>query len=133
MLVKADLAAIGPVNSVKPPETSARIAAMRPHGLDQGRPPGVSVMRLAMISSTTPIGRPFSRATRSRKAGSKAISPRMARSVMAETSSFRPDEIGEFVDAFLPDHGGIHIGEKQPLAPALGDGLDHEIDRLVCR
>ncbi len=27
--------------------------------------------------------------------------------------------IGEFVDAFLADHGGIHVGDEQLLAPAV--------------
>ena len=29
----------------------------------------------------------------------------------------QPGEIGQFVDAFLADHGGIHVGEKKLLAP----------------
>ncbi len=40
----------------------------------------------------------------------------------------QPDEIGEFVDALLADHGRIHVGEKQLLAP-VGDRLDENIDR----
>ena len=74
--------------------------------------------------------RPSSRATRSRNAGSKAISPRMARSVMAATWAFRPTIVGEFVDAFLADHGGIHVGEKQLLAAA-GGRLHHDVDRCA--
>ena len=54
------------------------------------RPPGVSVMRLSITSSTTATGRPLSNATRSRSAGSNAISPRIARSVIAATCAFRP-------------------------------------------
>ena len=76
------------------------------------RPPGVSVMRSAITLSTAATGRPLSRATRSRSAGSNAISPRIARSVMAATCGLEPGEIGQFVDAFLPDHGGIHVGDK---------------------
>lgn len=38
------------------------------------------------------------------------------------------DEIREFVNAFLADHGGIHVGEEQALAaPRLG--LDDDVDR----
>ena len=81
-------------------------------------PPGVSVMRSRITSSTTSSASPASSATRSRNAGSNAISPRIARSVMAATCALRSDEIGQFVDAFLPDHGGIHVGEKKLLAPA---------------
>ena len=29
----------------------------------------------------------------------------------------QPGEIGQFVDAFLADHGGIHVGQKKLLAP----------------
>ena len=41
-----------------------------------------------------------------------------------------PDEIGELVDAFLADHGGIHVGEKKLLAPE-ADRLHDDIDRQV--
>ena len=37
---------------------------------------------------------------------------------MAATCGLEADEVGQFVDAFLLDHGGIHVGEQQPLAPA---------------
>ena len=39
-------------------------------------------------------------------------------------------EIGEFVDAFLADHGGIHVGQKKLLAPGrarLHDNVDGQI------
>lgn len=39
-----------------------------------------------------------------------------------------PDEIGQFIDAFLADHGRIHIGEQQLLAPPF-QRLDENIDR----
>ena len=48
------------------------------------------------------------------------------------TFPFRPDEIGEFVDAFLADHGGIHVGEEQPLAPVAGE-LDDDVHRRARR
>ena len=41
-----------------------------------------------------------------------------------------PDEIGELVDAFLADHGGIHVGEKKLLAPE-ADWLHHDVDGQV--
>ena len=37
---------------------------------------------------------------------------------------------GEFVDAFLPDHGRIHVGDQKPLAP-VRVGKDGDVDRLV--
>ena len=39
-------------------------------------------------------------------------------------------EVGEFVDAFLADHGGIHVGEKKLLAPQRLR-LHHDVDRQV--
>ncbi len=41
------------------------------------------------------------------------------------------DDVGKFVDAFLADHGGIHIGDEEFLAAALRL-LHHEVDREVC-
>ncbi len=40
---------------------------------------------------------------------------------------FQSGEIRQFVDAFLSDHGGIHVGEQQFLA-AVEQGLHHRID-----
>src|SRR5215813_10846763 len=42
----------------------------------------------------------------------------------------QPDKVGELVDAFLSDHGGIHVGEKKLLAPGR-DRLHDDIDRQV--
>src|ERR1700754_3959086 len=42
----------------------------------------------------------------------------------------QPDEIGQLVDTFLADHGGIHVRQKKLLAPR-GDRLHHDIDRQV--
>src|SRR6185369_5794002 len=58
--------------------------------ITSSRPPGVGVMRFASTSSTTPTGRSFKSATRSRSAGSNSISPRIARSVMPATCAFSP-------------------------------------------
>ncbi|OWK21541.1 hypothetical protein AJ88_17095 [Mesorhizobium amorphae CCBAU 01583] len=54
------------------------------------RPPEANVSRLAIMRSTTAVSRPFSRLTRSRKAGSKAISPFIDRAVIAATRSLTP-------------------------------------------
>ena len=76
---------MGPVNRVNPPETRqvkapcARIVATRVP------PPGVRRMASRIRPSITPTERPFNSPTRSRRAGSKATSPRMARSVIAAT------------------------------------------------
>ncbi len=39
-------------------------------------------------------------------------------------------KVGQFVDAFLADHGGIHVGEKKLLAPRRL-GLHDNVDRQV--
>ena len=39
-------------------------------------------------------------------------------------------KVRQFVDAFLADHGGIHVGEKKLLAPAdlrLHDNIDRQV------
>ena len=84
-------------------------------------------MRSRKTSSMTEMGKPSSNATRSRNAGSNAMSPRMARSVIAATCGFQPDIVGELIDAFLSDHGGIHVGQKQFLSPG-GSGLHDDIN-----
>ena len=43
----------------------------------------------------------------------------MARSVMAAILRLQAREVGKLVDAFLADHGGIHVGEEKPLAAVL--------------
>jgi len=43
---------------------------------------------------------------------------------------FQAGEIGQLVDAFLADHGGIHVGQKKLLAPER-DRLHHNVDRQV--
>ena len=53
-------------------------------------PPGVRVMRSLITRFTISAGKPRNSATRSRSAGSNAISPRIARSVMAATCSLQP-------------------------------------------
>ena len=82
---KPIMAATRLVNSVKPPETRQVKAPLARMVATSVRAPGVSVMRFSNTSSITDSGTPLSSATRSRSAGSKAISPRMARSVMAAT------------------------------------------------
>lgn len=42
------------------------------------------------------------------------------------------DKIGQLVDAFLPDHGGIHVREEQALAPP-GRKLHHHIHRRAIK
>ncbi len=84
------IAAMRSVNSVKPPDTMQVRAPFARMVAISVRAPGVSLMRSRRTSSITDTGTPSSKATRSRSAGSKAISPRMARSVMAATWAFRP-------------------------------------------
>ena len=65
-------------------------------------------------------GNPAISPTRSRSAGSNAISPRIARSVIAAT--FAPDAgiSRELVEAFLADHGRIHVRHQEALVAMRG-------------
>jgi hypothetical protein len=38
------------------------------------------------------------------------------------------DEVGQFIDAFLADHGGVHVGEEQAFAPSCR-WLHHHVNR----
>ena len=42
----------------------------------------------------------------------------------------QPGKVGKLVDAFLADHGGIHVGQKKLLAPR-GLWLHDDVDRQV--
>ena len=110
----------------------ARISAIRPHRLDQGAAAGREgdAARHDLVDD----------ADRQALQQGDALSQGGLEGDLAIHRALRngrnlglqADEIGEFVDAFLPDHGGIHVGEKKALA-ALGDGLDHEVDRARLR
>ena len=82
-------------------------------------------MRSRQTRSSASSGKPFSKPTRSRKAPANSISPRMARSVIAETFGFSPA-----MSASSSRHSQlmmveIHVGDEQPLAAVLGR---HHID-----
>ena len=83
-------------------------------------PPGVSVMRSAMMRSTTADRQALQQ--RDALAQGRLEGELAAHGALGDRRDLllQPDEVGEFVDAFLPDHGGIHVGEEQPLAPARG-------------
>ena len=83
-----------------------------------------------MILSMTDVSSPLSSATRSRKAGSKAISPFIERAVIAATCALMPTFVGQLVDAFLVDHGGIHVGDQDLLAASVRL-LHDDVDRLA--
>ena len=87
---KPSMAAMRVVKTSKPPETSAVQAPLARMVWTKARPPEANVRRLATMRSTTAASRPFSSATRSRKAGSKAISPFIERAVMVATRSLTP-------------------------------------------
>ena len=76
---------IGPVNRVKPPDTRQVWAPWARIVRTKVVPPGIRLISSAISPSITSTGMSSSSATRSRSAGSKAISPRIARSVMAAT------------------------------------------------
>ena len=91
-------------------------------------PPGVSVMRSAMTSVDDVRLEP--REQRDALAQRRLEGDLAAHGALGDRGHLllQADEIGEFVDAFLADHGGVHVGEEQLLAPA-GRGLAHDVDR----
>jgi len=101
------------------------IGAHRPHQLTAARRQGDFAGDDAADRGAV---EPLRRATRSRRAGSKAISPRMARSVIAATIGLLANFISEFIKTFLANHGRIHVGEQELLAPPLRL-LHDDIDR----
>ena len=60
----------------------------------------------------------------------------MARSVISATWSLKPRDVGQLVDAFLLDHGEVHVGDEEFLA-AVGErnegGIDGQADPDVAR
>ena len=112
----------------KPPETSAVQAPWLRMVRTSSTAPLASVMRRSMILSITDVSRPLSSATRSRKAGSKAISPFIDRAVMRRDLRLDADFGRQLVDAFLVDHGGIHVGDQDLLAASLRL-LHDDVDR----
>ena len=49
---------------------------------------------------------------------------------MAGDMRLQPGKIGQLVDAFLADHGGVHVGQKKLLAPRrlrLHDDVDRQV------
>ena len=94
------------------------------------RPPGVSVMRLCQHL--------VDHADRQALQQRDALAQRRLERDLAAHRAFgdggdmrlQPGEIGQFVDAFLADHGGIHVGQKKLLAPGdlrLHDNVDRQI------
>ena len=85
--------------------------------MTSSRPPGVGVMRFASTSSTTLTGRSFKQ--RDALAQRRLEFDFAAHRAFGDAGDMRlqPGEIGQFVDAFLADHGGIHVRQKKLLAP----------------
>ena len=85
-----------------------------------------------MMRSMTDASIPFSRATRSRK--------RRLESDLAVHGSggdggdmiLDADLVGQFVDAFLVDHGRIHVGDQDFLFAA-GRLLNDDVERFGCK
>ena len=86
------------------------------------RPPGVSVMRLASTSSTTLDRQALEQ--RDALAQRRLELDFAAHRAFGDGGDMRLEagEIGQLVDAFLADHGGIHVGQQKLLAPAAPAG-----------
>ena len=87
-------------------------------------------MRFASTLSMTESGRPFSR--RDALAQRRLELDLAAHGALGDRGDdgLQPGHVGEFVDAFLADHGRIHVGDDEALAP-LGEPLHHDIDGRV--
>ena len=109
---------------------SARACAV--HGSDQGfcaRRQGTrSLQTFSMVSS----GRPASRATLSRTASSKSMTPSIACSVMADTASPTPASAASSSDAFLLYDRRVHVGDEQPFS-SIGVRKNREIKTAITK
>ncbi len=99
------------------PRHEASIGAVPAHGLHQGAPPGGErdPFRNHLVDHA---GR---KSCQQRNALTQCRSEfdLATHSALRDGSDARPlsDKVGQFVDAFLSDHGGIHVREQQELAP----------------
>ena len=98
--------------------------------MTSSRPPGVAVMRVFSTSSTTPTGEALQQ--RDALAQRRLELDFAAHRALGDPGDMglEAGEIGQFVDAFLADHGGIHVGQKKLLAPE-SPGLHDNVDRQI--
>ena len=96
------------------------------------RAPGVTVIRLAITLIDDRCGQ--SRQHRDSFAQRRCECDLAAHGPLRNggDTRFLADEIGKFVDAFLADHGGIHVGEQQSLAPSRRR-LHDDVDRRIAK
>ena len=98
--------------------------------MTSSRPPGVSVMRF--------LQHLVDDADRHALQQRDALAQRRLELDLAAHGAFgdrcdmglQPGKIRQLVDAFLADHGGIHVGEKKLLAPErcrLHDDVDRQV------
>ena len=94
------------------------------------RPPGVSVMRSAITSSTTDERQALEQ--RDALAQRRLEGDLAAHRALGDRGDMRlqADVVRKFVDAFLADHGGIHVGDEQLLARGSGR-LHDDVDRIA--
>ena len=98
--------------------------------MTSSRPPGVGVMRFFSTSSTTPTGMSFKQ--RDALAQRRLELDFAAHRAFGDGGDLRlqSGKIGQFVDAFLADHGGIHVGDEKASC-AEGGRLHDNVDRQV--
>ena len=92
------------------------------------RPPGVSVIRSAITSLDHRVGQALQQ--RDALAQRRLELELAAHGALGDGGDVRLQAgvVGQFVDALLADHGGIHVGEEQPLAAGPVRRHDH-VDR----
>ena len=105
---------------MKPPETKTQCGAEAFIVRNQFAAAGGSVMRWPEPVRSRFLGQPLQQRHPFQSAPSKSSSPFIARAVMSRTCAPTPGFLGEFVDAFLLDHGAVHVGQKHLLAPSFG-------------
>ncbi len=106
----------------------AGIGAVRAHGRDQGARAGREAD--AIGNDLVDDGGRQAREQRHPLAQRRRELDLPAHGALGDRGDMRlhPDIIGKLVDAFLADHGGIHVGEEKPLAPAART-LHDDVDR----
>ena len=108
----------------------AGVGAARPHGRDQGFAAG----REGDAARDHLLGHGCGQAGQQRDAFAQRGRERKlpAHGALGDGGDARllTDQVGQLVDAFLADHGRVHVGERQLLAPAHCALPDH-IDALI--
>ena len=114
---------------MNPPDTSRVIAPRLAHRPDQGLRPGIGPHPFRQASRDDRFVEPLEQ--RDPLLERRGEIEFAAHRPLGDRGNLRldPGIIGQFVEAFLPDHGRIHVGDEQFLLAIIG-GLDDHVDAL---